>query len=78
MKAGIDLECGHPARFYSKTHADLFKYLLLSLLPPIDEVFHYISAFESVFSFCFSPRMLRSFIISEGSAFAKTPYVDSV
>lgn len=50
----------------------LFKYLLLTLLPPIHEVFHYISAFESLFSFCFSPRMLRSFIISERSTFVNT------
>lgn len=31
-----------------------FKYLLLSLFPLIHELFHYISAFESLFSFCFS------------------------
>jgi len=48
------------------------KYLLLSLLPPIHEVYHYIGAFESLFSFSFSPQTLRSFIISERSTFVKT------
>lgn len=39
--------------------------------PSLHEVFHYISAFESHFSFWFSPKMLRSFTISERSTLLK-------